>query len=758
MHNQHGFFTFAVLVWLLAGPLVASEPAASEPAASEPAVSEPTPTPTPSATEGPALDASSPAEHQKLLEAAHSFTRAKLLADEGRIAEALAAYERALELDGSDPYAYLEAARFHSYLAQIARADRKQRLHLETATKYAARARELAPLNNDVLLQFGQVHLRMVEQNHFPSLAVATGAYEELWKQGEEDLSVLLSLGQLYLWQRQSEKAAEVLQAAADRQPNHRMIQVMLVEALIESENTEKVEGALTKLLELDPAALEYRLRLAEFLGDQEHHARAVELLRGAPEDDQTEPALRRMLAQELHLNGENREALALADALLLESEKPPVGLRRLRVAILSSLAQYQAALDELTALLPDEKEPKDIIQQTVLLSRLLERVGRPEEAAQHLRDLVDQQSGRERLQLKLGLFDLLKRQGANDEAAALMREEFDQALATGENVFAFGRLLSDLLSRLERFEEAEAVIDQVRGALPPEATEAMSQLTLNRMAILTEAEAWNDVVAVAPKVEASPNTEVREAGRLFQAEALSQLGRVEEALALLKGTDSRTLFVKRLEILFASGEEAAVHQALAEKIQSDDVEDLFFAAQTYQRLELYSHAIPLLERVVSEGAATPGVLFSLGAAQERSGAHEAAVASFERLLEQEPNFAPALNYLGYMWAERGENLKQAQDMLHRAVANDPDNGAYVDSLGWVYFQLGQYQEALVHMEWATRLVPNDPTIFEHLGDIYLQLGKGDQARDSYRKALELNPEETEDLQRKLQSLETQGL
>jgi tetratricopeptide (TPR) repeat protein len=697
-------------------------------------------------------------EYEDLLEAAHSFAGAKLLADAGRLPEALAAYEHVLELDGSDPYAYLEAARFHSYLAKAARADRKQRLHLEKATEYSTRARQLEPTSDDVLFQFAQIHLRLVEQNHFPSLVIATGAFEELWQRGNEGLNVLLSLGQLYLWQRQGEKAVEVLQAATNRQPNHRMAQFMLVEALVGGEDRERIKEALVRLLELDPAALEYRLRLAALLSEKRFHSRVVELLREAPPEDQLHPQLRQTLAQELHLSGDNKEALVLADALLVEFTPVSEGLRRLRISILSSLAKYEEAIEALVALLPGESNPSEVARHTVLLSRLLERVGRTGEAAQHLRDLIAQREGREQLQLKLGLLALLERQDVGEEAVALARTEFEEALSRGENVMAFGRLLSNLLARMSRFEEADAVVEQIRGTLPEGAAEENSQLDLQHMAFLVEAEAWNDVVTLALKVEASPKGEIREAGRILKAEALARLDRVEEALESLAGEGSDGLLIKRLQILSENGDQATVRRELEKRAQSGSSEDLFFAAQTYQSLGLHREAIPLLERVLTEGVESVNVFFSLGAAQERAGAHDQAEVSFRRLLEVAPDHAPTLNYLGYMWADRGENLKEALHMLHRAVALEPENGAYVDSLGWVYFRLGEFQEARLHMEWAVRLVPDDPTIFEHLGDIYVRLEEREQARKSYRQALDLGADEAEELRNKLRSLEGKGL
>jgi tetratricopeptide (TPR) repeat protein len=106
------------------------------------------------------------------------------------------------------------------------------------------------------------------------------------------------------------------------------------------------------------------------------------------------------------------------------------------------------------------------------------------------------------------------------------------------------------------------------------------------------------------------------------------------------------------------------------------------------------------------------------------------------------------------MYAERGENLQEALALIQRAVGLDPGNGAYIDSLGWVYYQLGEYDEAIVHLRQATNLVPGDGTVLEHLGDAYLALGDHGKARDAYRRALGLNLEDREKVQTKLEEVD----
>src|SRR5260370_8341728 len=85
------------------------------------------------------------------------------------------------------------------------------------------------------------------------------------------------------------------------------------------------------------------------------------------------------------------------------------------------------------------------------------------------------------------------------------------------------------------------------------------------------------------------------------------------------------------------------------------------------------------------------------------------------------------------MFAERGENLDEARKLIEKAVALEPDNGAYVDSLGWVYYRLGRFEQARATLERATRLETADGTLQEHLGDVSPAMGPRDRAGDAYR-------------------------
>jgi tetratricopeptide (TPR) repeat protein len=143
---------------------------------------------------------------------------------------------------------------------------------------------------------------------------------------------------------------------------------------------------------------------------------------------------------------------------------------------------------------------------------------------------------------------------------------------------------------------------------------------------------------------------------------------------------------------------------------------------------------------------------FQYGAACERSGDYTRAVELFEKCLGLQPDFSEALNYLGYMWAERGEHLERARDLIARALKAEPDNAAYLDSMGWVLFKLKQPEEALAYMLRAVKAEsPVDATLLDHLGDIYAALNQHVAARDAWTRSLATEPNET--VKKKLEAI-----
>jgi tetratricopeptide (TPR) repeat protein len=170
-----------------------------------------------------------------------------------------------------------------------------------------------------------------------------------------------------------------------------------------------------------------------------------------------------------------------------------------------------------------------------------------------------------------------------------------------------------------------------------------------------------------------------------------------------------------------------------------------------------YAKAVDAYDRAVARipklGERHWNLFYVRGIANERAKNWPRAEADFKKALELKPNAPYVLNYLAYTWVDRGEHLEDAKRMLDEAVRQKPDDGAIVDSVGWAYYRLGQFEKALEYLEKAVELTPEDPAINEHLGDVYWRVGRRAEARFQWQRALSLNPE-PEDLPKLKEKLE----
>jgi len=171
--------------------------------------------------------------------------------------------------------------------------------------------------------------------------------------------------------------------------------------------------------------------------------------------------------------------------------------------------------------------------------------------------------------------------------------------------------------------------------------------------------------------------------------------------------------------------------------------------AIAYTQAEKYQEALTSFEAAYQDAVKsrpeflTAGFFFNYGIGAERAGLFTKAVGLFERSIKMDPkNAGPALNYLGYMWADRGENLAEAERLIQQALALEPGSGAYIDSLGWLYYQQGQYDKALVELLHAEELLEKaDPVVYDHIAEVYKAMGVMDKALVYWQKAAALAPE-----------------
>jgi len=131
----------------------------------------------------------------------------------------------------------------------------------------------------------------------------------------------------------------------------------------------------------------------------------------------------------------------------------------------------------------------------------------------------------------------------------------------------------------------------------------------------------------------------------------------------------------------------------------------------------------------------------ALGALLERTGRFPAGEMELRQAIRLDPKSGEAFNYLGYSLADRGERLEEALDLVRKALSVDPWNGAYLDSLGWVYFKMDRLEDARDPLDRAVREFPRDPTVLEHLGDYYDKVGDQARAKGYWKRALAEGPE-----------------
>jgi Flp pilus assembly protein TadD len=208
----------------------------------------------------------------------------------------------------------------------------------------------------------------------------------------------------------------------------------------------------------------------------------------------------------------------------------------------------------------------------------------------------------------------------------------------------------------------------------------------------------------------------VAEVGR---ADTLIRSGRVDTGIEVLQA------------LTRSHGHLMGVHLSLGDALRREE--------RFAESIPAYDAAIDLIARPEQRHWS---VFYARGISHERTGDWPKAEADFRKALELEPDQPQVLNYLGYSFVDRGENLEEALGMIERAVAAQPDAGYIIDSLAWALFRLGRYEEAVEPMERASLLEPVDPIVTDHLGDVYWAVGRKLEARFQWHRALSFDPEE----------------
>jgi tetratricopeptide (TPR) repeat protein len=177
--------------------------------------------------------------------------------------------------------------------------------------------------------------------------------------------------------------------------------------------------------------------------------------------------------------------------------------------------------------------------------------------------------------------------------------------------------------------------------------------------------------------------------------------------------------------------------------------EIVYYLAIAQREAKQTQRAVATFEEALREAQLDPDneivnakFYFNYGVTAEQAGLYDKAADLLRRSIALDPaNAAEAYNYLGYMWADLNVHLDEAREMVERALQMDPNNGSYLDSLGWVEFRQGKFDQALADLLRAAKnLDREDPIVFEHIGDTYLKLHRVPEALESWQKALALDP------------------
>ncbi|MFQ5580063.1 MAG: tetratricopeptide repeat protein [Nitrospiria bacterium] len=239
---------------------------------------------------------------------------------------------------------------------------------------------------------------------------------------------------------------------------------------------------------------------------------------------------------------------------------------------------------------------------------------------------------------------------------------------------------------------------------------------------------------------------------RVYLASLYEQNKQFEEALSvyqkvLIEKPDAYAVRIRlgALHYYRLNNIEAALFQGdTAQEIDPGRVESYIFRGLVLFDAEKYEGAARIFKDGIQVSPKSADLHFHLGAVYDKLGRFEDLVFEMKKVIALDANHANALNYLGYTYAEKGIRLNEAIELVNRALVVRPDDGYFIDTLGWAYYKKGMTKDALIVLQKAASLVPDDPVIHEHLGEVYLGENKIDLAREAWAQSLLLNPDNLE--------------
>jgi tetratricopeptide (TPR) repeat protein len=514
-----------------------------------------------------------------------------------------------------------------------------------------------------------------------------------------------------------------------------------------------KAERELRRAVERSPRYYPAHVLLGRILLEGKRYARARLHLRRAVGLRPQEPEAYWALAQTYLETREPDEAVKVVEALSTALPGEASGYRRLGLALAERGDRSRA---ERLLARATERDPGDA-EAWVALARLYETSGKLSQAEEAFSRSLEQDADNREVLLSAGRVAL--KQGSATRARAY----FDRLLSLSDDPELTVRVAFAFLASRETAAAAE-VLDTAR-------RNTTHEPRISYYAGLVHERRRHYAEAAAAYGEVPETSELFEEVRIRRAGCLSRVGGHAQALeiyqqALKDGPEDAALWVQYARAVERGGAPAQAEALLREALARTPSAELYEAlAATRQRQGRPAEGVAVLREALAQRPRDEALLYALGGAYEQQGQVEGALAQMRAVLRLNPDNASALNFLGYLLVLHGQDVQEAERLVLRAVALRPDTGAFLDSLGWVYFRRKEYPRAVETLERATQLEPEEPVILEHLGDAYRAASRPSDAAEAWRRALEvltLDPEAAElpaqrqGLERKLKMLSTE--
>jgi len=469
-----------------------------------------------------------------------------------------------------------------------------------------------------------------------------------------------------------------------------------------------KAEDEFKAAIQIQPDSEEAITSLAYLYNEEGDAPRAIALLNQVP-DAARNGKLYSALGYTYEQQKDYKKAVA-AYRKAVDLDRDNLDSLRGLAQNLMNDGQYDAALEQYRQIA--DADPQDA-QSYLRISEIYRRQGKFDQALDMLKKA--ESLVQDSLEIPFNIALVYDAQGRFDDAVTTLQQLLDKTAHPDGNYTTGERnnrsvFLERLGTVYREQSKTQPAVETYRKMLEL-GGDSESRGYQQMIDTLREAKQWTQATAVAQEsVQKLPNDRGL---KLVLAGQLADTGQADQGLAMAQS------------LLKGTAEDREVYIALAQinsrlKRWSDAEEDISKAAGLASKQEDKDY-----------------VQFVLGSIYERQKRYEPAEAAFKKVLANDPRSAITLNYLGYMMADRGTHLDEALGYIKKAVELDPQNGAYLDSLGWAYFKLGNYDLAEENLRKASERIGNDATVQDHLGDVYQKMGRLKQAAAHWQRALE---------------------